>query len=645
MPNFGQYQLLDRIAVGGMAEVFRGRAVGEEGFEKLVAIKRVLPSYAADARFVGMLVTEARIHAALSHRNIVQIHDLGISEDGEYFIVLEYVDGPDLSTMLARLAELAETPPENAEEARAVQVSDAVALYIAIELGEGMHFAHDLTGPEGQPLGLVHRDISPSNVLLSYAGEVKLSDFGLAKRRTDHSVVGSLKGKLAYMSPEQARRSALDRRSDIFSLGAVLFEMLTGQRLRTIIDDISGWQQVASGLVPPARRFRPDLSPALDGLLFGALAPDPRDRFADARAFVAAARVALAELPRSPAGEAGELGALLKQLCPPGSARPVSPQSKVIRLMSEFLGSGGKDGADFGRGTRNAGGRPPASTTAVTTIGPAPRGTSQETVSVDARVIQQLTEEETDREQQRAGVNGRRAGAPAGGALSAGLDGRNSQAAASAPTTNRPSGPVAARSGSGAFTAPAPDPSSWTNLPAMAGALAGRPGAPARTSIAGPPAHGLGAPGTPPRGTTPVGTPPRGTAARLGRKRSTFGPLLLLFALGACAAGLVVHLVFIPLPVLAVWGQPARFEIRSDPIGAEVYLDGERLYALTPTYTEVRRDRRPHTLELHKEGFAAGREVYRYDRSARLEVVMILAPSTRPAVEPLPARPAGRPAR
>src|SRR3954463_3075069 len=134
--KFGQYELLEQIAVGGMAEVFKGRVVAAEGFEKLVAIKRILPDLAEDERFVGMLVTEARIHAALSHRNIVQIHDLGISEDGEYFIVLEYVDGPDLSTMLARLAELAETPPENAEEGRAVQVSDAVALYIAIELGE-----------------------------------------------------------------------------------------------------------------------------------------------------------------------------------------------------------------------------------------------------------------------------------------------------------------------------------------------------------------------------------------------------------------------------------------------------------------------------------------------------------------------------
>ncbi len=330
MSKFGQYQLLERVAVGGMGEVYRARSLGEEGFEKPVAIKRILPSYASDVRFVEMLVTEARIHAPLSHRNIVQIHDLGISEDHEYFIVLEFVDGHDLGALLTRLAErrLRGIGPS--------RVPDAVALYIAIELGEGLHFAHEQRDERGEPLGLIHRDICPSNVLLSYAGEVKLSDFGLAKRRTDHSIVGSLKGQLAYMSPEQARRASLDRRTDIFSLGAVLFEMLTGQSLRTISDDISGWQLVASGAVPTPRQCRPDILPALEQLLEGALAPDPRDRFPDARAFVAEARGALDLLPRSRAGEAGELTALLRGLLPPGRPRPAKAQSKVIRLLSEL---------------------------------------------------------------------------------------------------------------------------------------------------------------------------------------------------------------------------------------------------------------------------------------------------------------------
>src|SRR5213076_664421 len=148
---FGQYELLERIAVGGMAEVYRGRVAGAEGFEKLVAIKRVLPEYARDERFISMLLTEARIHSALSHRNIVQIHDLGISEDGEYFIVLEYVEGFDLRMITDQLSAQGEIIPE------------ALSLHIASELAHGLHFAHELVGPDGQPLGLVHRDVSPSN--------------------------------------------------------------------------------------------------------------------------------------------------------------------------------------------------------------------------------------------------------------------------------------------------------------------------------------------------------------------------------------------------------------------------------------------------------------------------------------------------
>src|SRR5204863_3043844 len=140
--KFGQYELLERIAMGGMAEVFKGRVVAAEGFEKLVAIKRILPDLAEDERFVKMLLTEARIHSALSHRNIVQIHDLGISEDGEYFIVLEYVEGYDLRMITDQIVEQGEIIPE------------ALSLHIAFELAQGLHFAHEMHGPDGQPLGL-----------------------------------------------------------------------------------------------------------------------------------------------------------------------------------------------------------------------------------------------------------------------------------------------------------------------------------------------------------------------------------------------------------------------------------------------------------------------------------------------------------
>jgi len=320
--KFGQYELRELIAVGGMAEVYKGRVVGAEGFEKWVAIKRILPDLAEDERFVKMLLTEARIHSALSHRNIVQIHDLGISESGEYFIVLEYVEGYDLRMITDQIAAQGEIIPE------------ALSLHIASELAQGLHFAHELRGPDDQPLGLVHRDVSPSNVLISNAGEIKLSDFGLAKRRHDRSVVGSLKGNLAYMSPEQARQSTLDRRTDVFSLGAVLFELLTGKRLREITDEIVGWNEVASGHVPSVRAVRPDLPEAFERLLARALAPEPEQRFADAASFGTAIRAVLVHM-NTPVG-ASDLQLLLSTLGPARRPRSLVPeQSKVIRLGPE----------------------------------------------------------------------------------------------------------------------------------------------------------------------------------------------------------------------------------------------------------------------------------------------------------------------
>ena len=328
--RFGQYELFDRFAVGDMAELYMGRALGEEGFEKPVAIKRILPHLAADERFVRMLLTEARIHASLSHKNIVQIHDLGISPEGEHFIVLEYVDGRDLGELLAVLRK------SSSPDGQPKRLDDAVALYIMGELCEGVHFAHELRGPDGQPSGLVHRDISPDNVLLSYAGEVKLSDFGVAKRRTDNSLVASLKGNLAYMSPEQARGAALDRRSDIYSLGAVLFELLTGYPLRGSSNQAETWRQVASCLVFSPQQLRPNLPPPLAGLIANSLAPDPRDRFPDARVFADNCRAALDLVPRPPSGEATELKLLLRTLLPPGSLTKTRPASKVIRLAPDL---------------------------------------------------------------------------------------------------------------------------------------------------------------------------------------------------------------------------------------------------------------------------------------------------------------------
>lgn len=324
--RLGHYELFERFAVGAMAELYLGRARGEEGFEKLVVIKRVLPRLAEDPRFVQMLQQEARIHASLSHKNIVQIHDLGVSAEGEYFIVLEYVDGRDLGALLEWFSG-------SRRAGAGKRIDDALGLYIMGEVAEGVHFAHELRGGDGQALGLVHRDISPGNILMSYAGEVKLSDFGVAKRKTDSSVVTSLKGELGYISPEQARGAPTDRRSDIFSLGAVAFELFTGSPLRNLSGTPDDYLKAASGIVASPLRYRPDIPPAIERLLLGALAPDPRDRYGDARKFVDACREALGTVKRPRNGEAAELKSLLAALLPPGARSEHKLPSKVISLM------------------------------------------------------------------------------------------------------------------------------------------------------------------------------------------------------------------------------------------------------------------------------------------------------------------------
>ena len=751
MSKFGQYQLFDRIAIGGMAEIFRGRAAGEEGFEKQVAIKRILPSYARDGRFVSMLVTEARIHSALTHRNIVEIHDLGVSEDGEYFIVLEYVDGHDLGALLGRLAE------RRARGSTPAQLADAIALYIAIELGEGIHFAHELTGSDGQPLGLIHRDISPSNVLLSYAGEVKLSDFGLAKRRTDHSVLGSLKGKLAYMSPEQARRAPIDRRSDLFALGAVLYEMLTGHPLREIDDNVAGWQQVASGLIPPARRLRADLPPAIDRLLAKALEPDPRDRFADVRAFVNDARTALEDLPRSRLGEAGELQSLLRALLPPGTARPARPPSRVIRLLSEILSTDtvhalGSDltvpGTDVpAGGEAGLGGSAdePSSITVVAT----PRAEAGATATPPPPPIAPTATLEWPRPgppplppfaaPAPRPPQGPRTPPPPGAALAPGPvapDGGGPRARNVA-TVDDPAPDEALRSvaglieiqgrSAGARAAPVGNDdriiAAWPSLlPSTAAAAAGagddslpapvaEPGAGFRADGGTPPLGGTGAPTTPapppqmppfppaPSAPGPVRAPldpaapapagpagffpstlashvgpdsphrtedyAQGTVAPLAApaqpifyapppppvRRPTgertavatsagisVGRVVLLLALllaGVAITAAVIHLAFVPLEVLAVWSEPAPLHVRTEPRGSEVYLDGHRLSARTPTYTEVHRDRQAHMLEVRQDGFAPETRQIRFDRTVKLEQSFALQRLPTPAIEPM----------
>jgi serine/threonine-protein kinase len=218
--RFGKYELLRRIGAGGMAEVFKAKLTGEHGFEKLVAIKRILPHLSRNPDFLSMFMEEARLAALLSHPNIVQIFDFG-NVDGNYFICMEYLQGSNLRTILRQAA---------AESGRRLPLECSLA--IASRICAALEYAHNLRDISGAPLGIIHCDINPRNILVTTLGEVKVLDFGIARISARENAEGSetLQGKIRYMSPEQARCHALDRRSDIFSIGVLLYEMVTGEQ-------------------------------------------------------------------------------------------------------------------------------------------------------------------------------------------------------------------------------------------------------------------------------------------------------------------------------------------------------------------------------------------------------------------------------
>ena len=273
--QFGKYQLLEKIATGGMAEVYRARAFGMAGFEKILVIKRVLDRMAADQEFVEMFIDEARIAVQLQHVNIVQVFDLG-EESGQYYMAMEYVHGIDLSRLLSRARNLGSFPIP-------------LALFIAAEMLKALQFAHQQVDQEGRPMQIVHCDVSPQNVLISYAGEVKILDFGIARAAfqadTQHRIV---RGKYAYMSPEQVAGKTLDGRSDLFSLGIVLYEMLTGRRLFKMKSRDETLARVRRAEVPSPRGYRPEISEDLEAFLLKVLARNRDDRFEDGQEMYAA---------------------------------------------------------------------------------------------------------------------------------------------------------------------------------------------------------------------------------------------------------------------------------------------------------------------------------------------------------------------
>jgi predicted Ser/Thr protein kinase len=269
---FGKYYLLDRLAVGGMAEIFRARTFGEGGFENQLVIKRILAHLSENDAFVRMFMDEAKITVQLQHANIVRIYDFGRIRDN-YFIAMEYVDGKDVKLLLRKLSERRKLLPRE------------YAAFIAMEAAKGLDVAHKRAGIDGTPLHVVHRDVSPSNVLVSYQGEVKVADFGIVKAATvvETTEAGTLKGKFEYMSPEQARGRELDRRSDIFSLGIILHEMLTGRRLFKSDNDLRTLERIKAGDIPRPSALHAHVPPRLDQIVMRALSMDPDARYQEAR--------------------------------------------------------------------------------------------------------------------------------------------------------------------------------------------------------------------------------------------------------------------------------------------------------------------------------------------------------------------------
>jgi hypothetical protein len=265
---FGKYYLLERINVGGMAEVFKAKATGVEGFERLVAVKRILPSIAEDEEFITMFVDEAKIAVQLTHANIGQIFDLGRVE-GSYYIALEYVSGKDMRAIFNRARQRSEILPI------------ALSCYVVMKLCEGLDYAHNKHDNAGTFLNLVHRDVSPQNILVSYEGEVKIIDFGIAKAagKIGRTQAGILKGKFGYMSPEQVLGLEIDRRSDVFGVGICLYELLTGERLFIAETDFGTLEKVRSADVVPPSAQNPRITEELEQIVMRALARDREFRY------------------------------------------------------------------------------------------------------------------------------------------------------------------------------------------------------------------------------------------------------------------------------------------------------------------------------------------------------------------------------
>ena len=286
---FGKFFLLQRLAVGGMAEIFRAKVAGAEGFEKELVVKRILPARAQDQGFIQMLVNEAKLTVQLTHNNIAQIYECGVIE-GNAFIAMELVNGVSMKEVMHAFSRAGAT------------ISPEQAIFMVLQLLQGLDYAHKKTDAQGNPLQIVHCDVSPDNCLVSFEGEVKLLDFGIARAATGLSNYkeGMLMGKLGYVAPEQASlETRWDHRVDIFAAGIILYELLTKQKPFPKATDVESLISSRKAKVVPPTTLDPRLPKELDTIVARALAYDPQKRYPDARAFAEALVDVLFPTPHS----------------------------------------------------------------------------------------------------------------------------------------------------------------------------------------------------------------------------------------------------------------------------------------------------------------------------------------------------------
>lgn len=332
--RFGKYLLLEKLATGGMAQLYRAKIIGVEGFEKFIAIKQILPHLAYEEELITSFIDEAKLAALLNHQNIVQIYDFG-SMENSYFITMEYLFGKDLRAVNAKARE------------KGSPVSLENALYLVSKVCAGLDYAHKLKDFQGKPLNIIHRDISPQNIFLTYEGDVKIVDFGIAKAASQSTItqVGMIKGKVAYMSPEQAAGKVIDHRSDIFATGILLYELVAGRRMFQGDDTLQILSKVREAEFTPLGTLKGGLPEKLYDIVAKALAKDPKERYQTCADMQADIEECIFRLNLRPSGRS--MAEYLKLLF----AEEIEAEG---RRMAETAGAAapGDSAADLGAGRR-----------------------------------------------------------------------------------------------------------------------------------------------------------------------------------------------------------------------------------------------------------------------------------------------------